>query len=220
MAAHRHARWPGSIIEQLKIIVPLTNPTAHGVNASDAFHLVIPSLPGFGFSARPATAGWGPERTARAWIILMKRLGYTQFLAQGGDLGAEICTAMAKQAPPQLLRIHTNFPGTIPLDIAKALKRGDPPPSSLSTDERRAYEQLNILFATRRAYAQIMATRPQTLYPLADSPWAWRPGSLIMVTGMANPRRQITSAVLGRTIGGHPEALRSTTCSMTSHSIG
>ena len=114
--------WPGSVIEQLKIIDPLTNPTAHGASASDAFHLVIPSLPGFGFSARPTTTGWGPERTARAWVVLMKRLGYTQFVAQGGDLGAGVCTAMAKQAPPELLGIHTNFPGTIPPDIAKALQ--------------------------------------------------------------------------------------------------
>ncbi len=114
--------WPGSVIEQLKIIDPLTNPTAHGGSASDAFHLVIPSLPGFGFSARPTTAGWGAERTARAWVVLMQRLGYTQFVAQGGDLGAGVCTAMAKQAPPELLAIHTNFPGTIPSDIARSLQ--------------------------------------------------------------------------------------------------
>jgi pimeloyl-ACP methyl ester carboxylesterase len=124
--------WPGSVIELLKIIDPLSNPTAHGANASDAFHLVIPSLPGFGFSARPATTGWGPERTARAWVVLMERLGYTQFVAQGGDLGAGVCTAMARQAAPALLGIHTKFPGTIPADIAKALQGGDPPPSSLS----------------------------------------------------------------------------------------
>ena len=119
--------WPGSVIEQLKIIDPLTNPTAHGGSASDAFHLVIPSLPGFGFSARPTTSGWGPERTASAWVVLMKRLGYTQFVAQGGDLGAGVCTAMAKHAPPELLGIHTNFPGTIPSDIARALQCRRPP---------------------------------------------------------------------------------------------
>src|SRR5271168_5325498 len=162
--------WPGSVIELLKIIDPLNNPTAHGANAADAFHLVIPSLPGFGFSARPTTTGWGPERTARAWVVLMKRLGYTQFLAQGGDLGAGVCTAMARQAVPALLGIHTNFPGTIPADVAKALQCGDPASSGLSPDERRAYEQLTVLFATRRAYAQMMGTRPQTLYGLADSP--------------------------------------------------
>src|SRR3984885_9288764 len=196
--------WPGSVIEQLKIIDPLTNPTAHGGSASDAFHLVIPSLPGFGFSARPTTAGWGAERTARAWVLLMKRLGYTQFVAQGGDLGAGVCTAMAKQAPPELLGIHTNFPGTIPPDIAKALQCGDPPPSGISADEKRAYEQLTALFAKRRAYAQMMGTRPQTLYGLADSPvglaaWLFDHGD-----GYGQPAAAITSAVHGRTINGHP----------------
>src|SRR5262249_8572919 len=145
--------WPGSIIEQLKIIDPLANPTTHGASASDAFHVVIPSLPGYGFSGRPTTTGWGPDRTARAWILLMKGLGYTQFAGQGGDLGAGICTVMAKQAPPELMGIHTNFPGTIPLDIAKALQCGDPPSAGLSADERHAYEQLTVLFAKRRAYA-------------------------------------------------------------------
>ena len=196
--------WPGSVIEQLKIIDPLNNPTAHGASASDAFHLVIPSLPGYGFSARPTTTGWGPDRTARAWVVLMKRLGYTQFVAQGGDLGAGICTVMAKQAPRELLAIHTNFPGTIPLGIAKALQAGDPPPAGLSGDERRAYEQLTILFTKRRAYAQMMATRPQTLYGIADSPvglaaWMFDHGD-----GYDQPAAAMTSAVLGRTINGHP----------------
>ncbi len=196
--------WPGSVIELLKIIDPLSNPTAHGANAADAFHPVIPSLPGFGFSARPTSTGWGPERTACAWIVLMKRLGYTQFVAQGGDLGAGVCTAMAKQAIPGLLGIHTNFPGTIPADIAKALQCSDPPPSSLSPDERRAYEQLTILFAKRRAYAQMMGTRPQTLDGLADSPvglaaWLFDHGD-----GYGQPAAAITSAVLGRTVNGHP----------------
>src|SRR5277367_2155066 len=195
--------WPGSVIELLKIIDPLNNPTAHGASASDAFHLVIPSLPGFGFSARPTTTGWGPERTARAWFVLMKRLGYTEFVAQGGDLGAGVCTAMARQAAPALLGIHTNFPGTIPTDVAKALQCGNPAPSGLSPDERRAYEQLTILFAKRRAYAQMMGTRPQTLYGLADSPvglaaWLFDHGD-----GYGQPAAPISSAVLGRAVIGH-----------------
>jgi pimeloyl-ACP methyl ester carboxylesterase len=196
--------WPGSVIEQLKIIDPLTNPTAHGASASDAFHLVIPSLPGFGFSGKPAATGWSPERTARAWVVLMQRLGYAKFVAQGGDLGAGVCTAMARQAPPELLGIHTNFPGTVPLDIAKALAAGDPTPSDLSADEQRAYQQLTVLFAKRRAYAQMMATRPQTLYALADSPiglaaWMFDHGD-----GYGQPAAAITSAMAGRTVDGHP----------------
>jgi pimeloyl-ACP methyl ester carboxylesterase len=195
--------WPGSIIEQLKIIDPLANPTAHGASAGDAFHIVIPSLPGFGFSARPTDTGWGPERTARAWFVLMRRLGYGQFVAQGGDLGAGVCTAMARQAAPGLLGMHTNFPGVIPPDIARALAAGDPPPSSLSADERRAYEQLTVLFGKRRAYAQMMATRPQTLYGLADSPvglaaWLFDHGD-----GYGQPAASITAAFLGHPTDGH-----------------
>ena len=196
--------WPGSVIEQLKIIDPLTNPTAHGANEADAFHLVIPSIPGYGFSARPTTVGWDIVRTASAWVVLMKRLGYTQFVAQGGDLGAGVCTAMAKQAPPELMGIHTNFPGTIPPDIAKALQAGDPPPSALSADEGRAYEQLKVLFAKRRFYASMMGTRPQTLYGLADSPVGLAAWLFDHPDGYGQPAAAITSAVAGRTINGHP----------------
>jgi pimeloyl-ACP methyl ester carboxylesterase len=196
--------WPGSVIEQLKIIDSLTDPTAHGASASDAFHLVVPSIPGYGFSARPTTTGWDPDRTARAWVVLMKRLGYQQFVAQGGDLGAVICHAMAKQAPPELLGIHVNFPATIPPDIAKALAAGDPPPSNLAADERRAYEQLKILFAKKRAYAAFMATRPQTLYGIADSPVGLAAWLLDHGDGYGQPAAAVMSAVLGRTINGHP----------------
>ena len=196
--------WPGSVIEQLKIIDPLTNPTAHGASAADAFHLVIPSIPGYGFSGKPATTGWGPDRIARAWVVLMKRLGYPQFASQGGDWGGAIANVMAKQQPPELLGIHVNFPATVPPDIAKALQCGDPPRSGLSADEKRAYEQLNTLYTKRRAYAQIMGTRPQTLYGLANSPVDLAAWLIDHGDGYAQPAAAITSAVLGRTIDGHP----------------
>ena len=163
--------WPGSIVEQLKIIDPLTNPTAHGGKASDAFHLVIPSMPGYGYSGKPSPTndGWDPAKIARAWVVLMKRLGYDQFVAQGGDWGAAITESMAAQAPPELLGIHVNMPSAVPADIAKSLAAHAPPPSGLSADEKRAYEQV-AAFGKHLGYAILMGTRPQTLTALADSP--------------------------------------------------
>jgi pimeloyl-ACP methyl ester carboxylesterase len=162
--------WPGSIIEQLKIIDPLTNPTEHGGKASDAFDVVIPSLPGYGFSGKPTDLGWDPARIARAWTVLMKRLGYTKFVAQGGDWGDAVTEQMAVQAPPELLGIHTNMPGAVPANIEKALQAGGAMPAGLSEDEQRAYGQLDFFYKHGLSYAQQMTNRPQTLYAIEDSP--------------------------------------------------
>jgi pimeloyl-ACP methyl ester carboxylesterase len=195
--------WPGSIIEQLKIIEPLTNPTAHGSSSSDAFHLVIPSMPGYGFSGRPTTTGWDPTHIARAWIVLMQRLGYTRYVAQGGDWGSPITNEMAKLTPPGLLGIHVNLPGVVPPEIIKALQCGNPAPTGLTTDEQHAFKQLELSFSKRRAYAQIMGTRPQTLSGLADSPSGLAAWLLDHGDGYAQPAAAITSAVAGHAIDGH-----------------
>ena len=161
--------WPGSVLEQIKLIGPLTDPQAYGGKVEDAFDVVIPSMPGYGFSGKPTTVGWGPERMARAWAELMKRLGYTHYVAQGGDWGAFVVDQMGLQAPAGLLAIHTNMPATVPADVDKALQKGDPAPAGLSADEKRAYGQLVRTFK-QVDYARLMGSRPQTLYGIADSP--------------------------------------------------
>src|SRR6266478_3787226 len=162
--------WPGSVIEQLKILDPLTNPTAHGASASDAFHLVIPSLPGHGFSGKPTAPGWTPASIARAWATLMQRLGYTRYVAQGGDWGNAVSEVMALQQPPGLLGIHTNMAATVPPDVSKALAMGGPPPVGLSPDEKHAWDQLDDFYKNGLGYALEMNNRPQTLYGIVDSP--------------------------------------------------
>jgi pimeloyl-ACP methyl ester carboxylesterase len=162
--------WPGSIIEQMKIIEPLTNPTAHGGTAADAFHLVIPSLPGYGFSGKPTKPGWNPVTIAKAWATLMQRLGYTKYVAQGGDWGNAVSEVMALQQPPGLLGIHTNMAATVPPDVSKALALGGPPPAGLSPEEKHAWDQLDDFYKNGLGYAIEMNNRPQTLYALADSP--------------------------------------------------
>jgi pimeloyl-ACP methyl ester carboxylesterase len=162
--------WPGSILEQLKLIGPLTDPTSHGASAAAGFRVVIPSLPGHGFSAKPTATGWDPVRVARAWVVLMHRLGHPRFVAQGGDWGAAVTQAMGTQAAAGLLGIHSNMPGTAPPELVRGFETGDPPPSGLSEEEPTASQQLRAFYATHVADANIMATRPQTLYGLADAP--------------------------------------------------
>jgi len=164
--------WPGSVIEMLNVIGPLSDPTAHGGDARDAFDVVVPSIPGYGFSGKPSTTGWDPVQIADAWIALMMRLGYARFVAQGGDWGAQITDVMGAKAPPGLLGIHSNMPGTVQPDVSKALASGGPAPTGLSADEQRAWEQLKFLYTKGIGYATEMALRPQTLYGLADSPVA------------------------------------------------
>jgi pimeloyl-ACP methyl ester carboxylesterase len=190
--------WPGSIIEQLKIIDPLTNPTAHGGSASDAFEIVIPSLPGYGFSGKPTATGWDISRIARTWVTLMKRLGYTRFVAAGGDVGAQVVDELGVQAPPEVLGIHTNMPGTVPADVSKALTCHEPPPSGLSADEQHAWDQLDFFYKKGLGYAIEMSNRPQTLYALANSPVglaAW------MIDHDARSEELISRAFDGKTEG-------------------
>jgi pimeloyl-ACP methyl ester carboxylesterase len=192
--------WPGSVIELLKIIDPLANPTAHCGNASDAFDVVIPSMPGYGFSGKPRDTGWDPDHIARAWVELMKRLGYTHFVAQGGDWGAIITDVMATQAPPELLGMHTNMPGSVPPEVSQAIRfvTGGPAPSGLSADEQRAWDQLNFLYTRGVGYAVEMATQPETLYGVADSPVglaAW------MINHDAASYQDIADAFAGHPVG-------------------
>jgi pimeloyl-ACP methyl ester carboxylesterase len=191
--------WPGSVIEQMKIIGPLTNPTAYGASASDAFDIVIPSLPGHGFSGKPTATGWDPIRTASAWIVLMNRLGYTQFVAQGGDWGNAVTEQMALQAPPGLLGIHTNMPAAVPDEVAKALQSGEAAPSGLSADEKRAYDQLDFFYKHGVAYAQEMGNRPQTLYGIQDSP--------VGLAAWMLDHDARSYALIARVFDGRPEGL-------------
>jgi pimeloyl-ACP methyl ester carboxylesterase len=199
--------WPGSIIEQLKIIEPLTDPTAHGGSAADAFDVVIPSMPGYGFSGKPTETGWGPERMARAWAELMTRLGYTSYVAQGGDWGAFVVDQMGLQAPEGLLAIHTNYPGAVPADVYEVLVAGGPAPSGLSAEERRAYEQLDTTLQQKVAYAKYMAARPQTLYGIADSPVGLAAWLLDHDDGGGQPAAEVVAA-LSRTTSATGELTR------------
>ena len=182
--------WPGSIIEQLKIVDPLTKPTAHGASASDAFDIVIPSMPGYGFSGKPTQTGWDPVRIARAWVVLMKRLGYTKFVAQGGDWGAVVTDLMGVDAAPELLGIHTNMPGVFPAEIDAAAFSGAPAPLGLSADEKLAYERLQFVYQKGIAYGFQMGLRPQTLYGFRG--FADRPGSVFSRSRRAQLRPDLT----------------------------
>ena len=191
--------WPGSIIEMLKIIDPLTNPTAHGGTEADAFDVVIPSMPGYGFSGKPTEPGWDPARIAQAWIVLMKRLGYDRYVAQGGDWGALITEQMALMAPPELIAIHSNMPGTIPPEIVKALAAGSPPPADLGPEEKQAYEQVAFFYKFGLGYANEMALRPQTLYGIVNLP-----------AGLASwilDHDADSYALIARSFDGEPEGL-------------
>jgi len=191
--------WPGSVIEQLKIIEPLTDPTAYGGTAADAFDVVIPSIPGYGFSERPSAVGWNPPRIVNAWITLMKRLGYSRFVAQGGDWGAIITEIMGAVAPPELLAIHTNMPSTVPAEILEALRAGKGPPAGLSDDERQAFERLAFFNTHGLAYSQEMGQRPQTLYGIADSP--------IGLAAWFLDHDQRSYRMISRAFNGQPEGL-------------
>ena len=190
--------WPGSIVEQLKIIEPLTDPTA-SAKGEDAFDVVIPSMPGYGFSARPTEAGWNPPRIALAWLTLMRRLGYDRFLAHGGDWGALMTEILGVMAPPELAAIHTNMPSTVPPEIYQALRDGSGPPANLSDEERRAFERLDLFFTHGLAYANQMGHRPQTLYGIADSP--------VGLAAWFMDHDILSYRMIARTINGEPEGM-------------
>src|SRR6202521_5093097 len=191
--------WPGSITEQMKIIDPLVNPTAHGGSASNAFHVVIPSIPGYGFSGKPTSTGWDPDRIARAWVVLMKRLGHTKFVAQGGDWGAVITDLMGVQAAPELLGIHTNMPGAVPNDINGAAFTGAPAPSGLAVDEQHAFDRLAFFYKHGLGYALEMGNRPQTLYGIADSP--------VGLAAWILDHDEASEALMARVFAGQSEGL-------------
>jgi len=190
--------WPGSIIEMLNVIGPLAEPTEHGGNAEDAFDVVVPSIPGYGYSAKPTTTGWDPVHIAKAWIVLMKRLGYTKFVAQGGDWGAQITDVMGAEAPPELAGIHSNMPGTVQPELSKALATGGDAPAGLSPDEQRAWDQLKFVYTKGIGYADEMSLRPQTLYGLADSPVAL---AAWMLDHDAKSLEDIAAAFAGNAVG-------------------